>query len=234
MKKGKLYLIPAPLGESQSSQIFPPYIQEVVSKLLHFVVENQKSARRDLRLIFPAIEQAKLELLVLDKNTRKQELKTAVQWLKEGLDVGVISEAGIPSVADPGFLLVDLAHENHIQIVPLIGPSSIMMALSASGLNGQHFTFHGYLPIDKRKKRERVLQLESFAAEGYTQIFMETPYRNNQMLEDLQKMGSGNLRLCVACDLSLKTEYIKTLNLKNWKKEKVDLHKRPCLFLLGE
>ncbi|TDL99399.1 MAG: SAM-dependent methyltransferase [Flavobacteriaceae bacterium] len=231
---GKLYLIPVDLGHPSFEALFPTLNREITSTLTHFVVENQKSARRSLKLIFPEIKQGELSLLTLDKNTSELDLNPALDWLKSGKNVGVVSEAGVPSIADPGSLMVKLAHAQNIEVIPLIGPCSIFLALSASGLSGQSFVFHGYIPIDKAEKTRFIKEMEKATGRNQAQIFMETPYRNNQMLEDLLSVCKEDTLLCIACDLTLPNQYIKTQTIGKWKKLKTeDLHKRPCIFILG-
>lgn len=229
----KLYLIPSLLGESDFHRVLPKYNIEIVEQLQIFVVENEKSARRFIKTILPNKKQSELEIHILNKNTTAEELYELAQLFDRKESIGIISEAGLPAIADPGANLVELAHKRNVQVIPLVGPSSILMALMASGMNGQKFMFHGYLPIDKfeRKKAIQKLEIES-KKNNCTQIFMETPYRNNQLLEDLIKFCHPSTQVCIALNLSLDDELIIRLNIKDWAQKKADFHKKPAIFLL--
>ena len=229
----KLYLIPSLLGESDFHRVLPKYNIEVVEQLQIFVVENEKSARRFIKTILPNKKQSELEIHILNKNTTAEELYELAQLFDRKESIGIISEAGLPAIADPGANLVELAHKRNVQVIPLVGPSSILMALMASGMNGQKFMFHGYLPIDKfeRKKAIQKLEIES-KKNNCTQIFMETPYRNNQLLEDLIKFCHPSTQVCIALNLSLDDELIIRLSIKDWAQKKADFHKKPAIFLL--
>ena len=230
---GKLYLIPVGLGESNPSKVFPAFNSEIISEIDHFIVENEKSARRFIKQILPKKSQQALRLKGLNKFTDPSEIPGFLDPAKEGKNIGLLSEAGCPGVADPGSEIVRLAHMANIEVVPLIGPSSILLAMMASGMNGQSFTFHGYLPIDKKERKNEVRKLEKISAENLqAQIFIETPYRNMKLLEDLTSMLHPSTRLCVACDLTTSSEYIKTATISVWKKIKQDFHKRPAIFIL--
>lgn len=229
----KLYLIPSLLGESDFHRVLPKYNIEIVEQLQIFVVENEKSARRFIKTILPNKKQSELEIHILNKNTTAEELYELAQLFDRKESIGIISEAGLPAIADPGANLVELAHKRNVQVIPLVGPSSILMALMASGMNGQKFMFHGYLPIDKfeRKKAIQKLEIES-KKNNCTQIFMETPYRNNQLLEDLIKFCHPWTQVCIASNLSLDDELIIRLSIKEWAQKKADFHKKPAIFLL--
>lgn len=229
----KLYLIPSLLGESDFHRVLPKYNIEVVEQLQIFVVENEKSARRFIKTILPNKKQSELEIHILNKNTTAEELYELAQLFDRKESIGIISEAGLPAIADPGANLVELAHKRNVQVIPLVGPSSILMALMASGMNGQKFMFHGYLPIEKfeRKKAIQKLEIES-KKNNCTQIFMETPYRNNQLLEDLIKFCHPSTQVCIALNLSLDDELIIRLSIKDWAQKKADFHKKPAIFLL--
>ncbi|WP_245752201.1 SAM-dependent methyltransferase [Algoriella xinjiangensis] len=233
MNTAKVYLIPSLLGESEHSRVLPLYNLDIIRSLNTFVVENEKSARKFIKQVCPEKVQADLEIYILDKDTKPAELFDIIKILDKGISVGVISEAGLPAVADPGAQLVKVAQEKRIQVVPLVGPSSILLALMASGMNGQNFAFHGYLPIDKTDRKKRLSHLEAESAKtGIAQIFMETPYRNNQMVDDLTKILRSETKICVACHITLEDEDIRTLSIKDWKKEKYDYHKRPAIFVM--
>ncbi|QZK91093.1 SAM-dependent methyltransferase [Flavobacterium sp. CHNK8] len=230
---GKLYLIPTTMGECDPMDVFPQTIKRSIELLDHYIVENDKTARKSIKLVCPEKKQADLTLYVLNKHTETKEHLEFIKPLLEGHNMGLMSEAGCPGVADPGAVIVKLAHEKGIQVVPLVGPSSILLAMMASGMNGQSFTFHGYLPIEKDEKKSSLKTLERISFEkNQSQIFIETPYRNNKLLEDLIQILHPETHLCIATDITLPTEYIKTKKIAAWKKETVDLHKRPTIFII--
>ena len=229
---GKLYLIPVPIHEGEASFSIPKGVIECVKQLNHFVVENEKTARKMIRCIYPEVSQPDLTLSILEKNTPTIEIESLLTPCQKGISIGLMSEAGVPAVADPGSRLVEVAHQKNIKVIPLVGPSSILLALMASGLNGQSFAFSGYLPIDSNDKKRTVLELEkrSFSL-GQTQIFMETPYRNDKMFEFLLKVLGNETLLSVAVEINGDKEYIKTLPVSMWKTtSSPDLHKRPAIF----
>lgn len=231
--RGKLYLIPTTLGDTEPLEVMPLSVKKVVEHLEFFIVENEKSARRFIKRITPSKSQPSLQLRLLDKYSDEFETQNYLDICDEGVSVGLLSEAGVPAVADPGASIVKLAHQKGIQVVPLVGPSSILMAMMASGMNGQNFAFNGYLPIDKSDRKKAIKELERLSREkNQSQIFIETPYRNEKMLDDLRATLSQETRICVACDITLPSEYIKTLSVKDWKKTKTDLHKRPTIFII--
>lgn len=230
---GKLYLIPTTLGDTEPLNVLPLTVKKIIEHVDFYVVENEKTARRDIKKISPSKKQANLTLFPLNKFTNASELPSYLEPCKKGIDVGLLSEAGCPGVADPGAEIVKLAHQNNIKVVPLVGPSSILMAMMSSGMNGQSFAFNGYLPIDKQDRKKEIKRLERLSFEHkQSQLFIETPYRNNKFLEDLCNTVNGNTSICVACDITLPTEYIKTMTANEWKKNNVDLHKRPTLFII--
>lgn len=231
--KGKLYLIPTTLGETAPLEVMPLSVKEVVEQLDYFIVENEKSARKFIKKITPKKSQPSLKLMLLSKHTNELETCNYLDVCKEGISVGLLSEAGVPAVADPGASIVKLAHEKNIQVVPLVGPSSILMAIMASGMNGQNFAFNGYLPIDKAARKRAMKDLEKLSADkNQSQLFIETPYRNEKMLDDLTASLQPNTRICIACDITLPSEYIKTFTAKEWKLVKPNLHKRPTIFII--
>ena len=233
MTPGTLYLIPSPLGESALDTILPEQVRAIAARLDTFVVEHPKTARAFLKQIVTHMPLQQLNLLVLDEHTPETELTTLLAPLLAGKDVGLISEAGCPAVADPGANLVRLAHQKHIRVVPLSGPSSILLSLMASGLSGQHFAFHGYLPVDKTERKKKLLELEqTSASRNETEIFIETPYRNRQILEAILETCSDSTALCVAVDVTLATESIQTKTVAEWKKHLPEIDKRPAVFLL--
>lgn len=230
---GKLYLIPTTLGEVAPDDVLPQTVKRAIDFINDYVVENEKTARKFIKSINPEKVQANLRINVLNKHTEISEHTAMIQPCLEGRNVGLMSEAGCPGVADPGAVIVKLAHERGIQVVPLVGPSSILLALMGSGMNGQSFAFNGYLPIDKGEKKSMLKNLERLSFEkNQAQIFIETPYRNNKLLEDILQSLQNSTRLCIATDITLPTEFIKTLSINDWKKTKVDLHNRPTIFII--
>ncbi len=230
---GKLYLIPTTLGDTEPLEVMPISVKKVIEKLDYFIVENEKTARRYIKKITPTKAQSSLNFMMIDKYSHELETRNYLDICNEGVSVGILSEAGVPGIADPGATVVKQAHEKGIQVIPLVGPSSILLAMMASGMNGQNFAFNGYLPIDKADRKKKIKELERLSRDkDQTQIFIETPYRNEKMLDQLKSSLSPNTYLCVACDISLPTEYIKTLTINEWKSEKPDLHKRPAIFII--
>jgi 16S rRNA (cytidine1402-2'-O)-methyltransferase len=232
MIPGKIYLIPSFLGE-ENAALIPEQVKTVVNTLEEFIVEDLRSARRYLRAIgFKKNFESEVTLHELDKHAQKQDCNTLLQNVLRGKNCGVISEAGNPCIADPGNEIVAFAHQKNIEVIPLVGPSSILLALIASGFNGQRFSFNGYLPIKEPDRSRRIKHLESISRSA-TQIFMETPFRNQKLLEELLKTCADTTNLCIACDLTLSTQFIKTKTIKQWKQQKPELNKRYCIFLMG-
>lgn len=237
-KKGKLYLIPNVLGGSNTETI-PAYVQQVVQQLRVFIVENTKEARRFLvkmGLNRNGNSINDLTFFELDKHAAEDTFSNYLQATENGTDIGLISDAGCPAVADPGSLIVQWAHEKEITVVPLVGPSSILLALMSSGMNGQQFAFSGYLPIAQAQRIQQLRQLERRVLhENQTQIFIETPYRNQALFTDILQTCHPTLRLCIAANLTLPNQYIKTHSISNWKNNPLpQLHKIPAVFLLGK
>lgn len=231
--KGKLYLIPTTLGEMNPDDVLPQTIRRAIDFIDYYIVENEKTARRFIKSVHPSKVQAELKISLLNKHTEIAEHNAMIAPCLNGINIGLMSEAGCPGVADPGAAIVKIAHEKGIQVVPLVGPSSILLALMASGMNGQSFAFNGYLPIDKSEKKSALKNFEKLSSDkNQSQIFIETPYRNNKLLEDILAALQPNTHLCIAADITLPTEYIKTLRVADWKKTKVDLHNRPCIFII--
>jgi 16S rRNA (cytidine1402-2'-O)-methyltransferase len=231
--KGKLYLIPTTLGESNSEEVLPILVKRVIEVIDYYIVENEKTARKSIKAVYPEKVQASLILSTLNKHTDVTEHNEMLKPCLQGINVGLMSEAGCPGVADPGAAIVKLAHEKGIQVVPLVGPSSILLAMMASGMNGQSFAFNGYLPIDKSEKKSALKNYEKLSQDkNQSQIFIETPYRNNKLMEDLLQTLQPNTHLCIAADITLPTEYIKTFRVNDWKKAKIDLHNRPTIFII--
>jgi 16S rRNA (cytidine1402-2'-O)-methyltransferase len=234
---GTLYLIPVPLGETSSpSEILPAASLNILRELKEFIVENEKSARAFLKSAGTKIPMPELILHSMGKHVSPVEMNSYLNAAKRGGVIGVLSEAGCPGIADPGAKIVQMAHKEGIKVVPLVGPSSILLALMASGFSGQEFHFHGYIPIDKEERATFIQFMEKETTKyGTTHFFIETPFRNNHMLEDLLKTLDKRTRLCIACDLSLPTEYIRTSTVSDWKiNPGEDLHKRPAVFLIGK
>lgn len=221
------------MGECDPLAVLPYTVKRTIELLDDYIVENEKTARKFIKSIYPEKVQANLCLFSLNKHTQVSEHNGMIQTCLEGKNMGLMSEAGCPGIADPGAVIVKLAHEKGITVVPLVGPSSITLALMASGMNGQSFAFNGYLPIEKSEKKAALKQLERLAQDkNQSQLFIETPYRNNKLVEDLLQCLQPNTFLCIACDITLPTEYIKTMRVQDWKKEKIDLHNRPTIFIL--
>lgn len=233
MAKGKLYLIPTTLGDTPPLEVLPISIKRAVENIDHYIVENEKTARHFIKKIDSKKSQPDLQINLLNKFTEPELLPTFLEPCNEGYDIGVLSEAGCPGIADPGADIVKIAHEKDIQVVPLVGPSSILLALMASGFNGQNFAFNGYLPIDSAERKKTIKRLEKISKENnQAQIFIETPYRNDKLLAELSKTLSKNCKLCVACDITLPTEYISTKKASEWPKANISLHKRPTIFII--
>ena len=232
--KGKLYVIPNTIGENDVSKTIPLYVKEVIHQLDEFIVENSKVARAFLKVMQIPTSQNELTIHLLNKQTAPADLDYFLHNCKNGKSIGLISDAGCPGIADPGAEIVEIAHQLEIKVVPLVGPSSILLSLMASGMNGQNFTFNGYLPIDKVEVKNKLKELERISKKKkQTQIFIETPYRNMKLLEIMFQTLQKSTKLCIACDITMKTEFIKTSTIINWRKAKIpQLQKRPCIFLI--
>ena len=229
---GVIYLIPTTMGDYNIDDVIPKNVIETVKPLRVFIVENIRTARRYLRKLDKTFNIDGSIFFEINKRTKQTELNSFFQTNKNS-QIGVISEAGCPGIADPGADVVKLAHKNNIKVVPLVGPSSILMALISSGMNGQNFAFVGYIPINKSDRINRIKELEERSfKEHQTQIFIETPFRNTHLFNDILNTCNVNTKLCIATDISLKTELIKTKTIANWKNTKIDIAKRPTVFLL--
>ncbi|HET6990823.1 MAG TPA: SAM-dependent methyltransferase [Bacteroidia bacterium] len=234
---GTLYLIPVTLGEeSQAADVLPLSTLSVLREIREFIVENEKSARAFLKRAGTKIAMPDLILHPIGKHVSPMEMNFYLNAAKKGGTIGLLSEAGCPGVADPGAQIVSMAHKDGIKVVPLVGPSSLLLALMASGMNGQDFHFHGYIPIDKTARFDFLKHIERETKKyGTTHFFIETPFRNNHMMEDLLKALDNGTKLCVACDINLPTEFIRTSSVGDWKINRApDLHKRPAVFLIGK
>lgn len=231
---GTLFLIPTTLGKTPQNNTIPEYTLSVLRELDALVVENIQTASKYLQWVGETIPEYKIDFFHLNKNTPDHEIFSFLKPLKSGRNMGVLSEAGVPAVADPGAKLVKMAHQNNIRVVPLVGPSSILLALMAAGFNGQEFAFHGYLPIDAKKRKQMISQLEGESRRhDRTQIFMEAPHRNNEMLKDILSVCTDETRVCAATDITLPDEEIVSKTVGEWEKsKKSDLHKRPTIFLI--
>lgn len=233
IKIGKLYLIPTTLGDNEPLEVLPISIKRAIENIDYYIVENEKTARRSIKKISSGKSQPKLKIEIINKYTEAQEIPSFLEPCLAGHDIGILSEAGCPGIADPGADVVKIAHQKGIQVVPLVGPSSIFLALMASGMNGQNFAFNGYLPIDSSERKKSLKQMEKISKEQQqSQIFIETPYRNDKLLAEMLKTLSGQTLLCIACDITLNTEFIATKSITDWKKSPVDLHKRPTIFIV--
>jgi 16S rRNA (cytidine1402-2'-O)-methyltransferase len=233
MSPGNIYLIPSPISGKNPELILSPVGKDIISRMDIFFVENIRTTRR----FFSAIGIQKIEKIrfeILNKDTSSEEFSRMIEMVSKGKSAGIVSEAGCPGIADPGSEFILAAHQAKIRIIPLPGPSSILMALMASGFSGQRFVFHGYLPIDKkaRKNRIRAMEIQSRNTDE-TQIFMETPYRNRQLMGDLLEYLRNSTFLCIASDITGNEEFIKTKSIRDWKKSIPDLHKKPTIFLIS-
>lgn len=229
---GRLFLIPVTLGGEDFTGVIPDPVLEITRNLRFFIVEELRSARRYLRLIDKQFPVDESHFSVLNEHTSENELDEFLEPLKEGSDIGLMSEAGLPCIADPGARIVSIAHKKNYRVIPLSGPSSIIMALISSGLNGQNFTFNGYLPVKPAEKTAKIRDLEKRAREGYSQIFMETPYRSQKMFDTIITTCSNETRLCIASDITLPSESIRTMKLSDWKKNVPDLRDRLVVFVM--
>lgn len=232
---GKLYLIPLPIAETDHTHVLPATNLLLLNEIEHYIVENIRTARRFLKKAGYQNDFDEVTFYVLNKHTPANELEAFLAPILSGHNVGLMSEAGVPCVADPGSLIVEKAHQQGVVVKPLTGPSSLMLSLMASGLNGQQFAFNGYLPIRKMQRIQKIKMLEKRSlAENQTQLFIEAPYRNNQLVRDLLSACKGSTMLCIATDISGKNEFIRTLSVDRWKSAVPDLNKKNTVFLLHQ
>ncbi len=230
---GTLYLIPNLLGECSTEKVLPAVNTSIINSIKYFIVEDIRTTRRFLKKVNKSIDIDKLTFFELNQHSDLRNISHYIEPLLNGNNVGIISEAGCPAVADPGALIVELAQQKNIKVVPLVGPSSILLALMASGFNGQSFAFEGYLPINNDKRSKRLKTLESrIYNENQTQIFIETPYRNNKIVQDFITHCRSTTKLCIAAEITTDNEFIKTKPLNVWKNSLPDLNKKPTIFLL--
>ena len=230
---GTLYLIPTDLGNNTIDDVIPQKVAEVTRTLNYYIVEDVRTARRYLSRIKTKHLIDDIHFSVLNEHSKPEEIAGLLKPAIEGNDIGVMSEAGLPGLADPGADVVRIAHQKGVKVVPLVGPSSIFMALTASGMNGQNFAFVGYLPVKPNEREQRIRQLENRSRnEGQSQLFIEAPYRNNQLLTSLLSACNKSTRICIACNITLDDEFIVTKTVEAWKKQLPDLHKKPCIFII--
>ncbi|MDD3272753.1 MAG: SAM-dependent methyltransferase [Bacteroidales bacterium] len=232
-KRGILYLLPTPLGSEDLSEVIPEGVLRIIPNLRYFFVEELRSGRRFLSAAGHRGQIESLNLFELNEHSKEIELDDYIKILEEGNDAGLLSEAGIPAVADPGASLVALAHNRGIRVVPMSGPSSIILALAGSGMNGQNFQFHGYLPVKTEERRGSIKRVEALSkSTGASQIFIETPYRNNSILSDILDICSPGTKLCIAANITLEDSFVVTKSVAEWRRERPDLNKKPCVFIL--
>jgi len=230
---GTLYLIPTTLGENPPLEVLPFSVKTKVEELNHFIVENEKVARRFIKKLAPNKSQENLHLYPLNKFTTQEEIASYLNPCLAGIQMGLMSDAGTPGIADPGAVIVSKAHKAGVVVKPFVGPSSLILAMMSSGMNGQSFAFNGYLPVDQKQRKQALLKFEKKATrENQAQLFIETPYRSTALFKDLLNTLLPSTLVCVACDLTLATELIKTHSVRDWKKQKPQLDKRPCIFII--
>ena len=229
----KLYLIPCPIGENAPIEMLPISIKTTITNTNFFIVEHEKEARRFIKKICPDKIQSKLKLFPLNKHTSAMEMVNYLDPCKFGENMGLISDAGCPAIADPGAIIVEKAHQLGIKVKPLVGPSAILMAMMSSGMNGQNFAFNGYVPINKNDRKKNIKDLESRSQkQNQSQIFIEAPYRNEKLFMDLIDWLSPETMLCIAYGITESDEYIKTYTISDWKKKRLKFHKKPAIFIL--
>ena len=233
MSKGKLYLIPSPLGDNDPAEVIPGPTLELLKRISTYVVEEARTVRRYLSRAGLKGHIEELRMVELNEHSTSEEVEAMLSLFDDGCDVGLISEAGLPAVADPGAALVELCHRKGIEVIPQVGPSSLMLALMGSGLNGQSFAFRGYLPAKTDERRTAIREVEKLSGSLHqTQIFIETPYRNDSLLADLLQCLNPSTRLCIAADLTLESQTILSKSVGEWKKSGFTVGKRPCVFLI--
>jgi 16S rRNA (cytidine1402-2'-O)-methyltransferase len=234
IKQGNIYLIPTTLGDTaETADVIPLKVNQIINTIDEYIVENEKSARHYLKKIGIKKPLQEITLYPLNKHTDLKQVSSYLNAIEKGKNIGIISEAGCPGIADPGAEVIKLAHQKNITVIPLVGPSSILLGLMASGFNGQSFTFNGYLPKERNERIKKIKELEKLALQkSQTQLFIETPYRNNHLVEDLLNNCNNATLLCIACDITLPTEFIKTTTIYDWKRQLPNIDKRPTIFLI--
>ena len=235
--EGEIFIIPSPIGNDNIDETLPCLIKETIAKINHYIVENKKISKRFINKICPEKQQEKIVFLELNRSNSYLEIVDFIKLCHKGLDIGLLSDAGCPCIADPGSTIIDLAHQKNLSVRPLVGPSSILLALISSGMNAQNFTFNGYLSRDKTLRKKNIFELEKrLKRNNETQVFIETPYRNNQLLDDLLKHLSLQTKLCIASNLTNKNEQIRTLTVNDWRsiKSDININKSPTIFLVGQ
>lgn len=231
--QGSLILFPITLGDTLTNHVLPDFNADLIRETKYFIVENIRTARRFLKKIDSSIVIDDLTFYELNKHTNRNELENYLIPIDEGSNIGVMSEAGCPAIADPGADVVAIAQHRGIKVIPLVGPSSILLSMMASGFNGQSFSFQGYLPIENTERVKKIKQMENrIFNENQTQIFIETPYRNDKMVQDILKNCSPSIKLCIAMNITCDDEYIRTQPIKNWINSLPDMNKKNCIFLL--
>lgn len=234
MEKGKLYLIPSPLGEKDFGYIFPAFNSEIINSIDVYIVEDLRTGRRFLKKLGIVKPIDDLEFYLLNEHTQGVDLNEYLSCCEEGKNVGLMSDAGTPCIADPGNVVVAKAHQLGIEVVPLVGPNSMVLALMASGFNGQSFAFNGYLPVEQDRRESQLKALEAkIIKTNQTQLFIETPYRNNHLFQSILRVCQPNTRLCISCNMATDEQFVKSQSVAKWKKEQIDLHKKPTVFVLG-
>ena len=232
-KNGVIHLIPTPIGENSHQEVIPFFVKKKLENLTHFIVENEKKARRFIKKVLPNKDQNELIIYELNKFSQQDEIDNFMTLCLNGISLGLLSDSGSPCIADPGAKLVSKAHKNNIIVKPFVGPNSILLAMMSSGMNGQNFTFNGYLPINKKERIKALIKFQKIAyGDNYPQLFIETPYRNKTLFDEMINVLDNSTRLCIACDLTLDTEFIKTRSISGWKNRKPNLEKRPCIFII--
>ncbi len=232
-KNGVIHLIPTPIGENSPQEVIPFFVKNTIEKLNHFIVENEKKSRRFIKKILPNKNQNDLIIYELNKFSLQDEIDDFLSPCLNGISMGLLSDSGSPCIADPGAKVVSKAHKNNIIVKPFVGPNSILLAMMSSGMNGQNFTFNGYLPINKKERIKALIKFQKIAyGDNYPQLFIETPYRNKILFDEMINVLDNSTRLCIACDLTLNTEFIKTRSISEWRNIKPNLEKRPCIFII--
>jgi len=234
MIPGKLYLIPSSLGEKDFDFLFPRFNAEIINSIDVYIVEDLRTGRRFLKKLGLQKAIDDLEFFLLNEHTQGVDLNEYLRCCESGKNVGLMSDAGTPCIADPGNVVVAKAHQLGIEVVPLVGPNSIVLALMGSGFNGQNFAFNGYLPVEQDRREERLKTLENLVVKyNQTQLFIETPYRNNHLFQSILRVCKPDTRLCIACNMATDEQFLKSQSIARWRKEQIDLHKKPTVFVLG-